>query len=1009
MNYELTTLFGLGSGYLVLLFGIAYATDRGWVPQRLVRNPVVYVLSLGVFASVWAYYTSIGNALRDGYGYLAHSIGISLAFLFSPLLLKPLLELTKTYQLSSLADLMAFRYRSPWAGTASTLVILIGVTPLVALQIRAVADTANMMAADESRGAVAIGFCILITLFAILFGTSKRTGRTKHDGLIMAIAFESLVKLIAFLAVGLFAVYGAFGSFSGLDTWLLTQPELLAGLKETDYFSSFHVMALLFFTAAVAMPHMFYVTFNESNDEASFSFASWGLPLYFLLLSLPVLPILWAGLQAGSTAQVEYFPVVIGAAYDAPFLSLLAYLGGLSAASGLIIVITLALSNMCLNHLILPLYQPSANQDIYRWLLWHRRILITALIWAGFFFHYLPESRTSIEIIGTVAFTACLQFLPGIVAILYWPQGNKKGFISGLLTGVSIWFVFLLLPLFIESSPMSLVSINWREIAALSLIMNALFFVFVSLRTTSTDEERSSAEICALDTIRRRKRSGLVAKSPEEFIRSLSKPLGESAAKREVMQALQDLKIDLEDRRPSSLRSLRGRLEANLSGLLGPAIAREIIDGYLPYSIVSQHGTADVNVIENRIEAYRSNLSGMAADLDNLRRYHRQILLDLPLGVCSLSSDEEIVMWNRSLEEFTGIESSAIVGSQLIDIKEPWLSLLSNFLAEDTNHSYKRNFQLNDQKRSMNLHKAYIEKDDDKDSSHEGVIILIEDITETEILEAGLTHSERLASIGRLAAGVAHEIGNPITGIACLAQTIRDEYPEDELNNLSEQIIEQTNRTSKILQSLVNFAHAGSSVTDLESEVFNVQECMDEALTLVSLDKKSKEVNIKLECEPGLRILGDSQKLLQVLVNLINNSRDASQAGGGILLQASRQGEHVRIAVTDEGVGIPTAIRDRVFDPFFTTKEAGEGTGLGLSLVYSIVEDLKGDVDIISPVDKTKGTGTSVVLRFPSYHEDSGAEIEHHDLEERIDSKDSDESQGSGVRKSQQEKLRESG
>ena len=227
MNYELTTLFLLGSCYLVLLFGVAFITDKGWIPQRVVRHPIVYVLSLGVFASIWAYYTSVGNALRDGYGYLAHSIGISLAFLLSPLLLKPILELTRTYQLSSLADLMAFRYRSPWAGTITTIVILIGVIPLIALQIRAVEDTADIISAEPTQGAIAIGFCILITLFAILFGTSRRAGRTRHDGLVIAIAFESLVKLVAFLVVGAFAIFGAFGSLGELNEWLNQQPELL--------------------------------------------------------------------------------------------------------------------------------------------------------------------------------------------------------------------------------------------------------------------------------------------------------------------------------------------------------------------------------------------------------------------------------------------------------------------------------------------------------------------------------------------------------------------------------------------------------------------------------------------------------------------------------------------------------------------------------------------------------------------------------------------------------------
>ncbi len=970
MNFELTTIIALGSGYLGLLFGIAFITERGWISVKIVRHPIVYVLSLGVFASVWAYYTSVGNALRDGYGYLASSIGISLAFLLSPLLLRPILQLTRTYQLSSLADLIAFRYRSPWAGTMTTLVILFAVTPLIALQIRAVSDTASILSPEAAQGSLATGFCVVITLFSILFGTSRKAGRTQYDGLVMAIAFESLVKLIAFLVVGAFAIYGGFGGFDGLERWLQGQPELIDSLKNTDYFSSFHVMALLFFTAAVAMPHMFYVTFNENNGQRALSFASWGLPLYFLLLSLPILPILWAGLLSGSSVQVEYFPVIIGAAYQTPSISLLAYLGGLSAASGLIIVITLALSNMCLNHLILPLTQPKANQDIYRWLLWKRRILITAIIWAGFLFHYLPSEQISIQVIGIVAFTACLQFVPGIISILYWREANKKGFISGLAMGVCIWFLFLMLPLFTEADPLSLVSINWREITAFSLISNCLVFVAVSILSSSTDEERSSADICTLDTIKRRKRSGLVAKSPPDFIRSLSKPLGDKTANREVSRALLDLNLGEEDRRPYAMQQLRGKLEANLSGLLGPSIAREIIDGYLPYSIVSEHGSSDLNVIENRIEAYRSNLSGMAADLDNLRRYHRQILLDLPLGVCSLSTDNEVIMWNRSLEEFTQINSADVVGSQLIDLPEPWLTLFTNFVDDDANHSYKYAFELNGHKKTVNLHKALIEQTNDPHSSHEGFIVLLEDITETEILEAGLTHSERLASIGRLAAGVAHEIGNPITGIACLAQTIRDEYDSDELLNLATQIIEQTDRTSKILQSLVNFAHAGTDKSQYENEVVILSESIAQAETLISLDMKSKELDLYIDCDPNARILGDSQRLLQVLLNLINNARDATQANGKVSLQAKIKGEIVEIAVTDEGIGIPDAIKDRIFDPFFTTKEAGEGTGLGLSLVFSIVEDLGGDIDIISPVNEDIG-GTRVILRFPCYHSDS--------------------------------------
>ncbi|MEX2132477.1 MAG: ATP-binding protein, partial [Pseudohongiellaceae bacterium] len=532
------------------------------------------------------------------------------------------------------------------------------------------------------------------------------------------------------------------------------------------------------------------------------------------------------------------------------------------------------------------------------------------------------------------------------------------------LAGVSLWFLFLMLPLTTEPAMVSSVQLNWAGVAALSLLANSMLFVLVSVFTSTSIEEKNSAEVCAINSSRRLRQSGLLAKSPSEFISRLSKPLGIKAANREVTQALKELNIAEDEKRPHALRMLRGRLEANLSGLLGPNIAHEMVNNFLPYRVVSERGIADVNLIENRIEAYQRNLSGMAADLDNIRRYHRQILLDLPLGVCSLGVDNEIAVWNYTLERLTGIAARDVLGLQLTELPEPWQSLMYNFVKGSSGHLYKQTFQLQGNKRAVNLHKAVIENADTQSGPHYGVTILLEDMTETELLEEGLTHSERLASIGRLAAGVAHEIGNPITGIACLAQNIRDEYSDRELRAMAEQIIEQTNRTSRIVQSLVNFAHAGTNKTHYESEPVCVRDCIDEAITLVSLDKKGRSINYVVECEPDCKILGDTQRLLQVLLNLISNARDASQPESSIHFACRRNLDLVEITVTDEGIGIAPAIRDRIFDPFFTTKEAGEGTGLGLSLVFSIVEDLNGSIDIISPADTLRGVGTRVVLSF---------------------------------------------
>ncbi|MDB2444226.1 ATP-binding protein [Gammaproteobacteria bacterium] len=974
MDFDLTTLFIFGSTYLAILFGIAFITDRGWIPQKIVRHPLVYVLSMGVFASGWFYFNSIGLAQRSGYGFVSSAIGISLAFLLSPLLLQPILDLTRTYQLSSLADLIAFRYRSPFAGTLTTWVILVGAIALIALQIRVVADTADVLTTVSSHDSIAIGFCALITLFAVLFGTSSEKNREQHDGLVMAIAFESLSKLIAFLIVGGFAIYGGFGGFESMSAWVELQPMSTLTQKNSTNFSQSQILIVVFFAASITMPHMFYATFTENNGRRALSFASWGLPLYFFLISLPVLPILWAGLKSGSTVPVEYYPVIIGDSFGRPLLSLLGYMGGLSAASGLIIVITLALSNMCLNHIILPLRQPSPKQNIYKWLMWRRRILISALIWAGFALHYLPSDLVAIGSIGAMAFITCLQFLPGVLAILYWPPGNKRGYIAGIIASSILLILYLFYTDFAQESLINwrLITeqsiINWRLATALSLAVNVAVFAIVSLLFPSDKEEFNTANICSLDNLRRPHQGELVAKSVGEFIKNLEAPLGFKTARREVKHALRELNFTEEDQRPYAMRLLRGRLEVNLSELLGPKVGRGIIESSLPYEIVPKNIGTDLNVIESGIEAYRGNLSGVAADLDNLRRYHRHILFNLPIGICSLGPNNEIVMWNRELENLTGIKSAQVIGSQTINLPEPWQGILEDFSENNVNQTDKRSFALKNVRKTVKLHKAMIEKeiDPDSNSSTDGLIILVEDLTDTENLEAGLAHSQRLASIGRLAAGVAHEIGNPITGIACLAQTIRDEFKSEELQELSGEIITQTNRTSKILQSLVNFAHTGTNQKLYSKQKVAVSDCVADTKTLISLDKKSTDIDYIFETDPKAEILGDSQRLLQIFVNLINNARDASQKGDKVITRTSAEGNTVKITITDEGSGIPDHLQNRVFDPFFTTKEPGEGTGLGLSLVYSIVEDLNGNIDIMSSTGKGE-KGTQVTLSFPRY------------------------------------------
>jgi PAS domain S-box-containing protein len=470
-----------------------------------------------------------------------------------------------------------------------------------------------------------------------------------------------------------------------------------------------------------------------------------------------------------------------------------------------------------------------------------------------------------------------------------------------------------------------------------------------------------------VDNVRRPQRRELIAVSPQEFATQLAKPLGGKTAQKEVERALSDLLLPFDERRPYALRRLRDRIEANLSGLMGPRVAQDIVETFLPYKEGSEaYVTEDIHFIETRLEDYQSRLTGLAAELDALRRYHRQTLQELPMGVCALAQDCEILMWNRAMEKLTHIDSVQVVGSRLSALPEPWKGLFERFLRSPDQHLYKQRLLIESDQRWLNLHKAAI--DEPLAPGNSGNVLVMEDISETQMLEDRLIHSERLASIGRLAAGVAHEIGNPVTGIACLAQILQEEREADaEIQEISGQIVEQTRRITRIVQSLMSFAHAGGRQHD--PEPVRLLDTAQEAIALLSLNRRSVDVEFQNLCNPDHWVKGDPQRLAQVLINLLSNARDASPPTGTITVRSEARGQTVMLIVEDEGSGIPKAIISRLFEPFFTTKDPGKGTGLGLALVYSIVEEHYGDIMIDSPIDLVQGRGTRIRVNLPRHFE----------------------------------------
>ncbi|MBB3233084.1 ATP-binding protein [Halomonas stenophila] len=975
MSVSLASLSALGVGYLLLLFLCALAVERGWLPTRLVRHPAVYTLALGVYASAWAVYGSIEQASRSGFGYLAYYLGAAGAFLLAPVLLVPIQRMTRTYQLASLADLFAFRFRSRWVGTLITLVSLLAVLPLLALQVQTMGNAIHLLSGAGSPEWLALGFCSLIALFAILFGARHSHLNARHDSLLAAIAFESVVKLGAMLALGAFALYGIFDGPADLQAWLDGPGH--PAQAETAHLdpAQWRTLLLLFFAAAFLMPHMFHITFAETLSRRTLLQAGWALPLFLLLMALPVPLILWGAQRLGvDTADpaAAYLAFTLSSSW---WVGALAFIAGLAAASGTMIIISLALSGMILNHLVLVAHPPIAQPDLYRWLRWLRRGLIAAVILGGWVFYRTVGVHHDLSTLGLASFIGMAQCLPGMLALLYWPGANRKGMVSGLTAGVLVWLAGLWVPLLSPFPPLVILppglevlanEPDWYVVTLVSLAANILTFILVSLATRTSAGERAAAEACSVDAVIRPMRLPLVAANGEEIKHHLARALGEEVANREVDRALTALKLSPLDGRPYALRRLRDRIQANLSGLMGPSVAQDIVDRFLPYRQDGPDATEDIHFVESRLEAYRSRLTGLARELDGLRRYHRRTLTRLPVGLCAFGEDGELLMWNDALAELSGIEGESVIGAHRDTLPPPWNALLGQILAEPASHLYKQPVTLAKGLRYLSLHKAELHED-----RHEpgGNVILVEDHSEMKWLEDELVHAARLASIGQLAAGVAHEIGNPITGISSLAQNLRYDTDDPALLETADQIQQLTDRVSRIVGSLVGFAHGGRHVAGTPFAPVSMAAVTDEALHLIRLARSGEDVHYENRCPPALEVLGDGQRLQQVMINLVGNARDASDPGGRVVIDAEPRAGWLLVSVTDEGHGIDERVRDHLFEPFTTTKPAGEGTGLGLPLVYSIVAEHGGQIEIESPPAE-QATGTRIQLWLPLNQED---------------------------------------
>jgi Na+/proline symporter/signal transduction histidine kinase len=471
-------------GYLGVLFAIAYyADERADAGRSVIASPYIYSLSLAVYATAWTFYGSVGRAASDGVGFLPIYIGPTLMIALWWVVLRKILRISKQNRITSLADFIASRYgKSALLGGLVTVIAVIGILPYISLQLKAVSNSFTILVqypeivmpakvgALSIRQDTALWVALILAAFTIAFGTRHLDAAEHHQGMVAAIAFESLVKLLAFLAVGVFVTFGIYDGFGDLFGRVAAEPKLRAMLTPLEGvaggYANWVWLTILSMMAIMFLPRQFQVAVIENVDEKHVNKAIWLFPLYMLAINVFVLPIAFGGLLRfpDGSVDADTFVLTLPMAEKREFLALLVFIGGLSAATGMVIVETIALSTMACNDLVMPVLlrlrrlRLNERRDLTGLLLGIRRGAIVLILLLGYLYFKLAGEAYALVSIGLISFAAVAQFAPAILGGIFWKGGTRAGALSGLSAGFAVWLYTLLLPALARSGwlPISL-------------------------------------------------------------------------------------------------------------------------------------------------------------------------------------------------------------------------------------------------------------------------------------------------------------------------------------------------------------------------------------------------------------------------------------------------------------------------------------------------------------------------------------------------------------------------
>ena len=1011
--------------YIGLLFLVASYGDRARGLRQGRSRLLIYPLSLAIYCTSWTFFGSVGSASRSGYEFLTIYIGpVLMVGLFSPLIAR-VVRLAKAQNITSIADFIAARYGKAQAVAATVaLIAIVGMVPYIALQLKAVSSSLETIighiapGADATRpvlGDLSLFVALLMAAFAVLFGTRHIDATEHQDGLMLAIATESIVKLFAFLAVGIFVTFWMFGGPGALLAAAKAEPNTAAIFTRSPPLDTFLATTLLSFVAIILLPRQFHVAVVENNNESEIKRATWLFPLYLVLINLFVVPIALAGLLTFSKGEVESDMFVLALPWQAgsSVLTMAAFVGGLSAATAMVIVESVALSIMVSNDLIIPLVLQrretliSGRENIGSLLLTVRRLAIFGLLLLAYMY-YRSAGDAQLASIGLLSFAAIAQLAPAFFGGLLWRRATAGGAIAGMTAGILVWAYTMLLPTFADigvlgqriltDGPWGIALLRPQHLFGLglsplvhgvvwSLAVNILCYIGFSLRREPTPIERLQANVFVpseLTPITPSFRLWRSSVTVEELTGTVARYLGEQRARAAFENFASHQRISLDPKEEADFRLVR-YAEHILASAIGAASSRLVLSLLLRKRTVSTK--AALKLLDDANAALQYNREILQTALDHVRQ-----------GIAVFDKDLELICWNRQFGEILDLPPSLIrVGSGLTEI------LRFNALRGDVPTERIDEHVHLQLARYIDGHEPFPERFAEPGLVIEvranrmpdgGIVSTFTDITasvaaaealgranetleqrvnerteELTRLNAALAKAKREADAANISktkflAAASHDILQPLNAARLYVTSLVERAKHDD-TRLIDNIDASLEAVEEIFGALLDISRLDTGALRPQFASFRVDELM--RLSELEFAPVASAKGLALKFMPCSAVVRADRRLLRRLVqNLVSNAIKYTPSGR-VLVGCRRRGENLRIDVYDTGVGIPDGKQHAIFEEFHrldTGAKIARGLGLGLSIVERVARVLGCTVEVASQVGR--GSRFSVMVPLSS-------------------------------------------